>query len=161
MAWLPIDAITTKQEDQCLHVQGNLAFMDKQYTKAKRYYEESVRRNPKNYDAQRYLSQIAEHQKDLPQAIDWLVPVATQYPEHFPTLRKLAKLYLRMQDRENAMYYLQQAYQVPGNRTSTGLRLVTLLFQSGKVEEAEQILRSDPQVRRRWYAKKQPKSTVP
>ena len=113
-----------------------LAFMEKQWGIAKSEYEKSLRLNPNNLSAQLYLGSIADREGDLQMARTKYELVLDGYSNHNPTLMALAKVCERQRDWNCATNMLERAYNVPGNRLNTGLRLFRLLLKLGQNERA-------------------------
>ena len=98
--------------------------------------KKSLRLNPNNLSAQLYLGSIADREGDLQMARTKYELVLDGYSNHNPTLMALAKVCERQRDWNCATNMLERAYNVPGNRLNTGLRLFRLLLKLGQNERA-------------------------
>ena len=146
--WLPIDPVTQRDPAWCRHVEGNLAYMEEDYDRARVLYEEAVALDPEDMGARGYLAAILQRERRYDAAAELFLPVVRAYPDHFPSLRTMSELEQQRGNVSAAADYMGQAYRVPGDRTSTGKRYVKLLLEAGRRAEAEAVVAADPALQR-------------
>lgn len=140
---VPIHPPTEPSDPWCRYTKANLAFEEGELDEARTLYLEVLGAWPDDMGANSWLAYIAARREDWPTAIRHMREVTKQFPEHFPSWRELADWQLKADDREGAVRSLQSAYRVPGDRTSTGVKLVKLLRALGREEEANLIIAGD------------------
>ena len=74
--------------------------------------------------------------------------VLRQFPDHFPTLKAAAGYHRKLGDVDREIALLRRAYAVPGDRTSTGARLVKALVRVGLRDEARALVAADEKLSR-------------
>ncbi len=144
--WLPTDPVIDVDPAWCIHVQGNFAYMDKQYEEAMSLYQAAVAQDPGNLSAWTYIAALHERRRNYQDAIDAMEHVLSDFPDHFPSLRTMSDLYRKSGDISTAADYMGRAYAVPGERTSSGIRYVKLLVEAGRIEEAKAVVAADPEL---------------
>jgi tetratricopeptide (TPR) repeat protein len=145
---LPIDSRTEMSEAGCRYAEGNLYFEEERWEEARTAYEDVLKVWPDDMGAHSWLAYLAARRQDWPEAIAHGLVVGRQFPGHFPTWRDLAEWQLKAGDREGALISLRAAFSVPGDRTSTGVRIVKLLRAMERNAEVEEFLRQNPSVAR-------------
>ena len=148
VAFLPLDQQTAMDPSWCRYQAANLAYMDGDLAGAKEGYTAVVASPGWEDDmgAHYWLGRLAERDKDWPVAIAHLDVVLKQFPDHYPTLVARADASYYAGRKEECAAHLLRAYRVPGDRTSTGVKLVKLLRRMGRTEEARALLAEDPKL---------------
>jgi hypothetical protein len=146
--WLPTDPVIDRDPSWCLHVQGNLAYMEQRLDEAMELYQASIALDPDNISAWNYIAALHHRARRYPQAAEAMEHVLHDFPDHFPSLRFMSQIQEDLGDLPAAAAYMGRAYQVPGDRTSSGVRYVKLLVAAGRVEEARAVLAADPELAR-------------
>jgi lipopolysaccharide biosynthesis regulator YciM len=95
-----------------------------------------------------WLGRLAERRKEWPAAIDHFDVVLRQFPDHYPTLVARADASYYAGRKTECAAYLLRAYKVPGNRTTTGVKLVKLLRRLDRADEAATLMAADPKLAR-------------
>ena len=154
LPWMPIDARTALQPAWCLHSEANLALSDGATDEARLLYEQAVALDPRDIGAWVLLADQRARRNDIAGAVAAMEPVLAAFPDHYPSLMAMSG-YLRSRgDLDGAIAFLTRAYNVPGERTNTGVRLVRLLVEARRPEairallSADQALASHPDVRK-------------
>ena len=148
--WLPIDERTQEDPAWCEHIAGNLDFMDNDLDAAEAHYREAVRLAPSDWSAHIWLAQTLSKRGQVSEALEHVQIVLKDFPDSFPTLRTAAAMEAKRGDHAAAAELLLRAYAVPGDRTSTGVRAVKMLYRSGQAKRAEGVLSRDPKLAKRW-----------
>lgn len=148
LPWLPIDPITQKSDAWCRHVEGNLAYGDKDYALAEQRYAAAVALDAQDLDAWRWLAYARHEQGRDAEAIEPINRVLADFPDHYPTLMFKSQLLERLGDLSGAADAAGLAYRVPGERTNTGARYVKLLVRAGRMSEARAVVEADPKLQR-------------
>lgn len=148
LPWLPTDDVTHKDPARCLHVQGNLAFMDGEKEKAAELYRASLALDPSNITARSYLASMASQGGDLETAHSEMLLVLQDFPDHFPSLKLMSSIQKKRGEISLAADYMGRAYRVPGERTSTGVRYVLLLLEAGRRDEALEVVQASEALQR-------------
>lgn len=144
LPWVPIDARTALQPAWCLHSEANLALSDGDADEAFALYEEAVAIDPDDIGAWALLADLRARRNDLAGATAAMEQVLDAFPDHYPSLMAMSG-YLRSQgDLDGAITMLTRAYNVPGERTNTGVRLVRLLVEARRRDAIEALLAADP-----------------
>ncbi|MFT5680506.1 MAG: tetratricopeptide (TPR) repeat protein [Myxococcota bacterium] len=146
LPWLPTDPIIEKDPGWCLHVQGNLAYMEKRLDEAMELYEASIALDADNISAWNYIAALHHRARRYPEAAAAMQHVINEFPDHFPSLRFMSQIQESLGDRVTAAMFMGRAYRVPGERTSSGIRYVKMLVAAGQVEEARAVLAADPEL---------------
>lgn len=148
LAFLPIDARTAMDPAWCRYQQANLDYMEKDLAAAQAGYEAVVTHPGWEDDmgAHNWLGQLAKQRKDWPTAITHFDVVLKQFPDHYPTLVARADASYYAGRKDECAEHLLRAYRVPGNRTTTGVKLVKLLRKMGRTDEAAALMRDDPKL---------------
>lgn len=146
MQFIPIHPPSEPSDTWCRYTKANLAFEEGSLDEARTLYLEVLAAWPDDLGANSWLAYIAARREDWPTAVRHMREVTKQFPGHFPSWRDLAEWQLKAGDREGAVRSLQAAYRVPGDRTSTGVKLVKLLRAMGRDDEAQLILAGDPKL---------------
>ncbi|MEC8423344.1 MAG: hypothetical protein VX000_06175 [Myxococcota bacterium] len=146
--WWPLHWRTTMDASLCRYAEGNLHYMDKEYAEAQAAYEDVIDKWPRDMGAHYWLAHLGALRKDHDAAVMHIGVVLEQFPSHFPSLKSLGGWASRSGDRELAIDAYRRAYAVPGDRTSTGVRLVLMLLEAGQVDEAREMLQGNEKLRR-------------
>ncbi len=148
VAWLPIDGRTAMDPAWCRYQEANLQYMGGDRQSAKEGYTAVVAQDGWQDDmgAHYWLGRLAESRKDWPETIEHLDVVLRQFPDHYPTLKARADASYYAGRKDECADHLLRAYRVPGDRTSTGVKLVKLLRRMGRDEEARTLLAADPKL---------------
>ncbi len=84
----------------------------KQWKEAAHYYEEALRRHPRDVAILSGLAYVYARMGDIKRAIEYNVRVLDLRPNDYPTLRNLALLYKEMGEKEQALAYARRALQL-------------------------------------------------
>ncbi len=150
LPWLPIDERTKIQEDRCLHVEANLALMDNNNELAEEKYRRSLSIQPYNLSARSHLAGIYKSRSEYLLAAEELDEILKHFPDHFPTLRSMARVQAKIKNYSVAAEYMRRAWRVPGDRLSTGIQYLKLLKRSGQKDELSKTLEENPVLREKW-----------
>lgn len=145
---LPIAPVTQKSDAWCRHVEGNLAYGDKDYVLAEARYQQAVALDPEDLDAWRWLAYARHEQGRDAEALAAIDKVLDGFPDHYPTLMFKGQLLESQGDLSGAADVTGLAYKVPGDRTNTGARYVKLLVRAGRMAEARAVVEADPKLQR-------------
>ncbi len=143
----PLHWRTAMDPSLCRYAEGNLLYMEEEYAAAQAAYEDVLKTWPADIGAHYWLANLAGMRKDYPDAIRHIQAVLDGYPDHFPSLKSLASWALKVGDRDLAIDATMRAYRVPGDRTSTGVRLVRMLLDAGRTSEARALVDADPKLK--------------
>ncbi|MEL6349675.1 MAG: hypothetical protein AAFV53_41610 [Myxococcota bacterium] len=144
LPWVPIDPRLEKDPAWCLHVQGNFAYLDEDLERARSLYEASLERDAMNMDARSYLASMAFQRGDLDEAERQMRWVVRAHPEHFPSLKMMARILEGQGSLSASADFLGRAWRVPGERRNTGAQYVVMLVRAGRTSDARAVLREDP-----------------
>lgn len=148
LPWVPIDPVTAFQPGWCRHLEGNLAVSEERYADAVALYEEALALDPDDVDARRWMAESLLRLDRPGDATAVLRPVADRYETVYPVQYLMYRAERARGNREGAIHYLRRAWRVPGPRTSTGAKLVALLVEAGRTEEARRMVLADPELAR-------------
>jgi hypothetical protein len=143
LPWLPTDPVIQKDPSWCLHVQGNLAYMEQRLDEAMELYQSSIALDSDNISAWNYVAALHHRAKRYPEAAEAMGHVIDDFPDHFPSLRFMSRIQDDLGSKRLAAEYMGRAYRVPGERTSSGIRYVKMLVAAGMVEEARATVAAD------------------
>ena len=124
--------------------------MDGDMEGAEGHYKRAVTLDPADWSAHMWLASALAKRGDIEQASTHLGVILEDFPDSFPTLRMAAKLKAQMGDYAEAADLMVRAYEVPGNRTNTGVRAIRYLLRSGQKARARQMLSMDVELAKRW-----------
>ena len=93
----------------------------KQWEKAAYYYEEALRRNPKDVSILSGLAYVYAQLGDLDKAIEYNLKVLERKPNDYASLRNLAILYQRKGDLAQALHYARLALRVAPEKERSAL----------------------------------------
>jgi hypothetical protein len=147
LAFWPLDWHTKMNPSTCRYAEGSLHYMEKEYAEAQAAYEDVVREWPMDIGAHYWLAHLAAMRKNEREALVQMKVVLDQFPDHFPSLKSQASWAQKVGDDALAIESLTRAYRVPGDRTSTGTRLVRALLKAGRRDEARALVAADPKLR--------------
>lgn len=147
-AWWPIHWRTAMDPSLCRYAEGSMHYMEREYPEAQAAYEDVVEAWPRDMGAHYWLAHLGALRKDPAAAVTHIEVVLDQFPDHFPSLKSLGGWALEIGDRDKAIDAYRRAYAVPGDRTSTGVRLVLMLLDAGRVPEARALVQSDERLAR-------------
>jgi len=147
-AWWPIHWRTAMDPSLCRYAEGNIHYMEKEYAEAQAAYEDVLETWPLDMGAHYWLAHLGALRGDHAAAVRHIEVVIDQFPDHFPSLKALGGWALKTGDRERAVTAYRSAYSVPGERTATGVRLVLLLLDLGRVSEARALVQTDDKLAR-------------
>jgi len=148
LCWLPLDARTALDPARCAYFDGHMAMMDDQPHRARTSYSEVLEVRPDDMGAHWWLAQIDARADDYRSAASHMDVVLRQFPDHFPTLKAAAGYHRKLGDVDREIALLRRAYAVPGDRTSTGARLVKALVRVGLRDEARALVAADEKLSR-------------
>lgn len=148
VAWAPIDARTALDPAWCRYQAANLAFMERDLEGAEAGYRAVVAQPGWEDDigAHYWLGTLADEREDWAAAIEHYDVVLASFSDHFPTLVARADASYYAGRKSECADHLLRAYRVPGNRTSTGVKLVKLLRRLGRTAEADALLAENPRL---------------
>ena len=144
LPWTPTDSVIEKDPSWCLHIQGNLAYMEQRLDEAMELYQASIALDADNISAWNYVAALHHRAKRYPQSADAMAHVLAEFPDHFPSLRFMSQIQGNLRDPAAAAEYMGRAYRVPGDRTSSGIRYVKLLVEAKQLEKAREVVAADP-----------------
>jgi tetratricopeptide (TPR) repeat protein len=147
-AWWPIHWRTRMDPSLCRYAEGNIHYMEKEYAEAQAAYEDVLDTWPRDMGAHYWLAHLGALRKDHGAAVTHIEVVLDQFPDHFPSLKSLGGWALKTGDKARAVRAYEAAYRVPGDRTATGVRLVLLLLDLGRVSEARELVQADEKLAR-------------
>ncbi len=150
LPWLPIDQRTARDPTLCRYAEGNLAYMEGDTDAAAAAYRDVLAERPEDMGSHNWLAHLAAADRRYSVALRHMDRVLAGFPDHFPSLKSAGRWAARNREPDRAIGYYERAYAVPGDRTSTGLRLVGLLLSRGRSDEASRILDADPKLQRRY-----------
>lgn len=146
--WLPTDRIIEKDPAWCLHVQGNLAYMEQRLDEAMELYQASLGLDAGNISAWNYVAALHHRADRHAEAAVAMQHVLDDFPDHFPSLRFMSQIQEDLGDRITAAAFMGRAFRVPGERTSSGIRYVKMLVAAGQIAEARTVLAENPDLAR-------------
>ena len=144
LPWVGLPEITAMDPARCAYSDGHMAFMEGQPHRARASYLEVLDLEPRDPGAHQWLAQLDAQDKDYASALAHMEVVLEQFPDHFPSLKSAASWAGRTGDEGKEIALLKRAYAVPGDRTSTGRRLVGALRDAGRDREAQALIAADP-----------------
>ncbi len=148
VSFWPIDARTAMDPAWCRYQEANLAYMSQDLEAAQAGYAAVVAQEGWEDDigAHYWLGRLAEGRKDWPTAIEHFDVVLRAFPDHYPTLVARADASYYAGRKEECAAHLLRAYEVPGDRTTTGVKLVKVLRALGRTAEADALMAADPKL---------------
>ena len=150
VSFFPIDTRTAMDPAWCRYQQANLDYMTGDRVAAHEGYTAVVAASGWEDDmgAHYWLGRLAESRKDWTATIDHFDVVLQQFPDHYPTLKARADASYYAGRKDECAEHLLRAYRVPGDRTSTGVKLVKLLRRLGRDDEARSLMAQDTKLAR-------------
>lgn len=148
--FIPIDERTDLDPAWCDHSEANLAVADGDMDEAARLYERAVEANGSDWSARRWLAVSLMKQRKYAEAMEHASAVLEGFPDSFPMLKLAASIEERRGNLAAAAALMERAYEVPGERTATGVQLLRLWERLGDELNMERILSQDQRLSERW-----------